>query len=744
MGGASATQALQAALRLGPSPRVPTGRAVGTGAVFKKLTSIFEQHLRALDSNAHLFRPGGAQVDAVVVSEHLSVEDVRAAMNAAQAEARAYAQSTALTVADKSGDRAVHLGVIDHPKNVGDAAFQGTGLTFGVAELGASATPEHVFATADQDLLAHNNSQGRVAKPAAPVTLPEGSVLEPGQVTQTGTMGEAPARVRQIEKRGQARFKGDLDARRDAFVRRAREHNPALTDENALELFRKAGGEHVDAVTGFETGDGRISTIERAMHFVSEHATQDVAAFYVEIDIRNLGGLNTVLGHGAANTVFHDVAVIVQSEMGAVGGDIASFRHGGDELSFVLVGQGVSQDAINAGLERAKQRVAQYVRDTHFKIADGSEHSLADIAHPKHLEDAGSRGTGITYGVAEITPAGALGPDALRTQTTKVLGRADQQIERMKHVQVASTATTPTELASDRLLAHAKSYTGKDAVPGGAGAAAENGRYLVTADIKPGDLPYESAIRPSRPVQLSASLSEVPVAPVADMTDIALASNEHSGSAGRVVLGHLRDGRPVALKTYPGHQDAMLSEVRSAQLLDDLGIGAEFHGVYRPAGAEGPVYIVTDVVPGDFATQGASAKQPVTAQTFSDLEVMFQRLQSANAAGAAGGDFQPFRTPEGRLLVIDPGAAESEIGAALSSPANSATGIFTGQRLQLLEIAPAGVATDYLAALKRAAPPAYAAVADAARAKYAWTSKSKQPVHAPLAARLAALLKLFG
>jgi hypothetical protein len=250
-------------------------------------------------------------------------------------------------------------------------------------------------------------------------------------------------------------------------------------------------------------------------------------------------------------------------------------------------------------------------------------------------------------------------------------------------------------------------------LPGGVSNYGKSGQYLRTADIAPDDLPYPSAMRPpADDIKLPKTLDEIPEPNVTRETRVVFASDEHSGSAGVVRLAELDDGRPVAIKTYyPGKHPItgkerpieevnqfMLDEARSARLFSDLGIGPEFHGMYRDA--DGRWNVVMDVVPGDFIGT------PVNKQTFADLEEMLNRLNGARLQRL--GDFQVYRTPEGRLLAIDPGAAASNVGAAPRVPVNSAGGEFTYQRANLIREAPPDVAIDYLGKLQKDDPEAWA------------------------------------
>jgi Flp pilus assembly pilin Flp len=278
---------------------------------------------------------------------------------------------------------------------------------------------------------------------------------------------------------------------------------------------------------------------------------------------------------------------------------------------------------------------------------------------------------------------------------------------------VAKTVDKTSDVAKatktvDQLQEKAKPFTNAEEIPGGAGgvmSSNKTGKYLRTQDIQPGDLPYESAIRPAQPVKLADTLDEMPQAKVKKVTDTFLASDEHSGSAGVVRLAELEDGRPVATKTYYPSRGAItdeeiLSEARSAQLFSDLGIGPKYHGIYRDA--DGRLNVVMDVVPGDFSGT------KVTAQTFDDLETVGARLKGAGIEDV--GDFQLYRTQDGRLVAIDPGYAADAIGRKAHSGVDDVSGFMTRERMQQLGQADPDVGQAYLDQLKQTNPKAYESV----------------------------------
>ena len=85
-----------------------------------------------------------------------------------------------------------------------------------------------------------------------------------------------------------------------------------------LDDFRKLV---TDTVTGFwegRSGNARLWTLQKAIEHVEE--TNEIA-FYVTMDLKNLGGLNDALGHTKANDVFAEIAAAVSKELAAVASD---------------------------------------------------------------------------------------------------------------------------------------------------------------------------------------------------------------------------------------------------------------------------------------------------------------------------------------------------------------------------------------------------------------------------------------
>lgn len=204
-------------------------------------------------------------------------------------------------------------------------------------------------------------------------------------------------------------FVCESTARRDRFVHAAA--GMSVSQENAQKLYDISGAESKDVVTGFAPAPDRIPTVKRAIERVS--ASDADSAYYVEVDIQNLGGLNQKLGHSEADSVYGNMAKITEKHIRGLQVGECSFRHGGDEFSFVVIGPDVTQGEIETTLAMADQEIRQYIADK----------GLADIEHPKHPGDPSKAGAGIVFGVSKIGG---------QNEVNDVFSVADKVVERKK------------------------------------------------------------------------------------------------------------------------------------------------------------------------------------------------------------------------------------------------------------------------------------------------------------------------
>jgi hypothetical protein len=126
------------------------------------------------------------------------------------------------------------------------------------------------------------------------------------------------------------RFAKHADVRAEQFISAAKGFGKEEGDAQAL--YQLSGGPQADPVTGFEDPADRDPTLARAISHVG--ATGE-AGFTVDVSIRNLGGLNAILGHNEAK-ILTAFAKIISDALEGVQGDVSNFRQGGTELRFCL------------------------------------------------------------------------------------------------------------------------------------------------------------------------------------------------------------------------------------------------------------------------------------------------------------------------------------------------------------------------------------------------------------------------
>jgi diguanylate cyclase (GGDEF)-like protein len=187
-----------------------------------------------------------------------------------------------------------------------------------------------------------------------------------------------------------------------------------------IEVLREYGLLATDNVTGFHegrSGKGRILTLRKAIQHVKQTSEQ---AFYVEMDLQNLCGLNAALGHTRANHVYARIAAIIRKELSAVAAEAVFFRHGGDEMSAFLID--TTGEAIQAAVKAVRSRVVGLAKRS----------NLAAIPHPKHPGDVRWRGIGVYFGVCRLSPKH-------EKNLTLVFRHADTELERQKSGSLASS-----------------------------------------------------------------------------------------------------------------------------------------------------------------------------------------------------------------------------------------------------------------------------------------------------------------
>ena len=161
-----------------------------------------------------------------------------------------------------------------------------------------------------------------------------------------------------------------------------------------------------DGLTGLHSEENRLKV---AVHVLGElNKGTFKSACYVELDIRNLGGLNRYAEWDSANVVFRRIADILRIASNTLlkdGIQVETFRHGGDELSLIAA----SSDPDQAKLEKTGGDV--------FKKAMGKGSGveammkaagLDTVPHRKHTDPA-FKGVGMVWFVAPMTKKQKIG-----------------------------------------------------------------------------------------------------------------------------------------------------------------------------------------------------------------------------------------------------------------------------------------------------------------------------------------------
>lgn len=222
-------------------------------------------------------------------------------------------------------------------------------------------------------------------------------------------------------------FKSEKEIRKEKFVEEAKEKG--ITDPKQIEaLYTEArkGVVEEDPVTKFELGADREPTIKRAIEYVGSSMTEQ--AFYIEVDVRNLGGINDKLGIAEGRKILFTASQIAQKYVRQLGGNgfVGSFHHGGDEFCFVIVGE-VDLETLEAKLTAAEYEFAE-INDTEINGI-----AVRNVVHLKHPSQYG---TGIAWGVSAITAGSKVG---------EVLSTADQIIELKKSINKLLPQSQATE-----------------------------------------------------------------------------------------------------------------------------------------------------------------------------------------------------------------------------------------------------------------------------------------------------------
>ncbi len=185
-----------------------------------------------------------------------------------------------------------------------------------------------------------------------------------------------------------------------------------------------------DSVLGFWPTEERVPTTKLALDGIAKNGGQ---AFYGEVDIGNLGALTSVIGETEANGVFRHIGGEFQKQIAAeakaAGGEAHFFRKGGDEIAVVIVfpkgTKGNPKQLVTLALLRAQAETRIWMQHAIVKVGEKNV-AIADIVHPKHADERGKDGVGMTFGVSALDPKKSLDAN---------FKRADENVEAQKNKQ---------------------------------------------------------------------------------------------------------------------------------------------------------------------------------------------------------------------------------------------------------------------------------------------------------------------
>jgi GGDEF domain-containing protein len=252
----------------------------------------------------------------------------------------------------------------------------------------------------------------------------------------------------------------------DALLERS---GVTLSAETRRLLHQAAQLDWRDPATGLADAKDRIPVLMRSLLHLSTNPAE--RAFYIEVDVRNLGGLNAALGHSEANVIMREFAhqirdellgIRTQAEHWLANGeasrlenpiDVLGFRHGGDEFSFIVVGpaERLTPEMIDRSMARVQERIASYVAAPRDAVTpDGARHFPRGLSEIPGTKRGSVPGTGVYYGVSEFSsrdmvrsPGGEM--DVVAT-TKAIVGRADRVVEAAKQQLKAPETPRSTEL----------------------------------------------------------------------------------------------------------------------------------------------------------------------------------------------------------------------------------------------------------------------------------------------------------
>lgn len=354
--------------------------------VMRGIADMIRARFAGIGLQVEMFRDGGT-FDVVVIGTAPRAAADNAAITAALADLQVmmsrFAETQELPRSDGSGS--MRLSAVTHPSR----PMVGISLHSTRVDMDASTTVESLFSTLNP---ARRADSARVSEHPA-------IMFESARLVRRDAASEVASDwPRRLVGPGEPPL-SDTYAR---FSRWLSELGDAVPADVSRLLFVRSGGSSVDRVTRAERATARRPALDRAFSRVSagEHAV------YSAIDLRNLGGLTTILGRADANIVYADIISAVEARLAELHVDGTIIRYGGDELCIVTAGATLDRAQVDAALQLAAEDITAYVARTEIVTEDGRRFTLADIGHGKHLADPDYNGAGIVFGSVDISTHG--------------------------------------------------------------------------------------------------------------------------------------------------------------------------------------------------------------------------------------------------------------------------------------------------------------------------------------------------
>jgi GGDEF domain-containing protein len=209
------------------------------------------------------------------------------------------------------------------------------------AELDALLAPlEPVVTNTQEDARGREpQADGGVAAPAVDGIGDSGAARPAADTAASPARGAATARPFDPVERSRADFEQRLAAVSEDLT-------PEQV-ERVRSLYREPAR---DRVTGLYRGEEMRDTLD-----VAWEDSDTTPAVYVEMDMANLGGLNTERGNSGADPYLKRAGEIARDELAKVGATVA-IRKGGDEFGYVV--RGADQATVDAAMLRAQDAFA--------------------------------------------------------------------------------------------------------------------------------------------------------------------------------------------------------------------------------------------------------------------------------------------------------------------------------------------------------------------------------------------------